>query len=95
MPIKEIKSLRKKLKHDGVAVRDLTPRQAEVLTYVLRCWLSGFTPTIRGIAEGVGINGHGAARKHLEHLRSRGYVATTEAGKSSLMLTDKAMGLVI
>lgn len=95
MPIKEIKTIRKKLKCEGVSVRDLTPRQAEVLTYVLRCWLSGFTPTIRGIADGVGINGHGAARKHLERLRDRGYVATTEESKSSLMLTDKAMGLVI
>jgi len=95
MPTKEIKTIRKKLKREGVKVRDLTPRQAEVLTYVLRCWMSGFTPTIRGIAEGVGINGHGAARKHLEHLRDRGYIATTEETKTSLVLTDKALRLVI
>jgi repressor LexA len=79
----------------GVQVRDLTARQAEVLAYILQCWMSGFLPTIREMCEQFDIRSPHGIVCHLNVLKAKGYLEESENAKSGLILADKAIELAI
>lgn len=92
MATKVIQGIRDKLER-GVRTNDLTPRQAEILSYVLQCWMSGFLPTIREIGAEHDISSPNGVSCHLHALRSKGYLEEVDGG--GLMLADKALELVL
>ena len=87
-----IQKLRDKLE-DCRLPRELTPRQADVLRYVLQCWMSGFIPSIREIGLEHDISSPNGVVCHLDALRRKGYLE--EVDNTSLMLSDKALELVL
>lgn len=94
MATKTIQSLRDSLER-GVRVNDLTERQAVVLTYILQCWMSGFLPTVREICTELDIASTNGVAGHLHALRVKEYLLEGEDAKSGLMLSDKALELVL
>jgi repressor LexA len=70
----------------------LTPRQGEILLYLLRCLLSGYVPTLREIGDDFDIASTNGVSCHLDALRSKGYLEA--ANGTGITLTDKALNLV-
>lgn len=93
MATQEIQCRRDKLE-EPLVLRGLTPRQADILRYILQCWLSGFLPTIREIADEHGIRSPNGVVCHLRALRMRGYLEDV-GEKSGLVLTDKSLELAM
>lgn len=89
-----IQSKRNQLQR-GFKVPELTVTQTDVLRYVLQCWLSGFLPTVREICAEFNWNSPNAAVTHLAQLRIKGYIEECETSKTGLVLSDKALKLVI
>lgn len=73
---------------------DLTARQAQILGYILRCWLDGYMPTCRSIGIKLGIANPNGVQSHIKALRTKGYLSRS-VGTCGLSLSDKAIGLVI
>lgn len=69
----------------------LTPRQGEILIYLLRCLVSGYMPTIREIGDEFDINSTNGVVCHLDALRAKGYLEP--ANGTGITLTDKALVL--
>lgn len=90
---KKIQSIRDSLE-SGIETTDLTERQAAILCYILQCWMSGFIPTYRGIGDEFGIASTNGVVGHLKALQRKGYIEELEE-KTSMMLSDKAIRLVI
>lgn len=88
-----VRSTREALKRDGIQVEGLSKRQNEHLAYLLQCWLSGFIPSLREMAEHFGYNSHTGSMNHLMMLERLGYIKREK--NMMLMLTDSAMSLVI
>lgn len=88
-----IQNRRNKLQR-GVKPKDLTSKQARILTYILECWMSGFMPSIREIAVEFGIGSPNGVACHVRALRLKGYLEEADT-KRGLMLADKALELVL
>lgn len=97
-----IAAVRKKWKPSRVAwSRDrrefmdsaLTQRQAEILRYILSCWLKGFLPTYEEIGEQFGMVSKNGARVNLKSLERKGCVEMIY--QRGYRLTDKALDLAI
>lgn len=58
----------------------LTPRQAEVHSYLCERWAD--TPTVREIAEHLGGVGANAVMQHLKQLKKKGYIAMPEGHRA-------------
>jgi SOS-response transcriptional repressor LexA len=86
-----IQKIRDELEN-GVSAPDLTARQAEVLTYILQCWMSGYMATVREVAEEFGFKSPNAVAVNLTAFRKKGYM---EDDKLGMVLTDKALTLVL
>ena len=72
-----------------MAVREITNRQEEILRFILRCWKSGFIPTVRQIGAEFDITPN-AVMGHLRALRKKGYVGAQEE-HGSIRLTRTAL----
>lgn len=70
---------------------DLTGASAAILKWILECWLSGFLPSVREIADAFGYKSTNAVQTHLKRLKEAGMLADRH-GKP-LELTDEAMAL--
>lgn len=88
-----IQSARDRLEGSPVKGERLTPRQSEILTYILQCWLSGFLPTVREIAKEFGVASTNTVAGHLRGLEERGYLDTEP--NRGMVLTDKAIDLAM
>lgn len=86
-------SIRKKCNHQ-VKTKDLTPRQSQILTFMLRCWSSGFIPTVRRIGDEFGISSPNGVMCHITAMCKKGY-AIRNKDRCGYQLTDKSLNLVL
>lgn len=69
---------------------DLTPRQSEVLSaikdYQARL---GFPPTVKELAELIGVSSPNAAAEHVKALKKKGYITTARGAARGISLTEQ------
>jgi SOS-response transcriptional repressor LexA len=87
-----IETLRKEFKKRPKP-SNITARQAEVLFWIIRCWLTGFIPTLQDISDEFGMKGPSSVICHVEALQRAGYLEETKG--RSLWLTDAALNLTV
>lgn len=75
------------MRHDS-----LTPRQAQIMSYILRCWLGGFIPTVREIGDEFGIGSLNGVMCHLRAFEKKGFI--TWFDKRGFSINDSAFELV-
>lgn len=75
-----------------VGTDDLTQRQAEVLTYMLRKWVRGYVPTIHDMMAQFGWTPNGVMC-HVRALKRKGYLQNEH--RRGYQLTDKALDLAL
>jgi repressor LexA len=64
-------------------VKELTPRQAEVLEYILRVLEErGYPPSVREIGEALGMASTRGVMRHLEALERKGYIARAPGARA-------------
>lgn len=69
--------------------RPLTPRQAAVLAAIEELSAGDIAPSLREIADRVGLRSLATVSKHVDHLRAKGYVRTELNQRRSIMLTGR------
>lgn len=70
----------------------LTPRQREILDWILDCYMHGWLPGVRDIGDQFSMVPNGVY-SHLKALRRKGYLQERN-NKAGVRLTDKAISLV-
>ncbi|WP_377864691.1 MarR family transcriptional regulator [Bacillus sp. R86525] len=56
-------------------MKPLTPRQAQVLTFMQQEVIeNGYPPTVREIGEAIGVSSPSTVHSHLMHLEEKGYI---------------------
>lgn len=76
------------------AMEELTPRQAEVLEYILRTLeRRGYPPSVREICDDLGFSSTRGALRHLESLERKGFISRF-AGARAIQVRDTLRGSV-
>lgn len=73
-------------------MKGLAPKQAEVLEFLIYCHADGQPPTLREIADYMGVASVNTPSSHLNALEAKGYIERVKFGKRAIRLTDKALG---
>jgi repressor LexA len=85
--------LREKLNRKKPKPADVSPRQQQMLSLMLRCLLSGYLPSYRELCEEMNIASPNGVVCHLKALEGKGYLEI--AHNQGYQLTDKALDLVL
>jgi repressor LexA len=71
-------------------MEDLTKRQDEILTYIKEYIVkSGYPPTVREIAEAIGVNSPATIHAHLENLETKGFIRKQDTKNRAIELLVK------
>ena len=70
----DVEECRERLRKKSIGYGRLTDRQADILTFILRCWLSGYVPTMREIGEEFGIRTPNGVQGNLMAIKRKGYL---------------------
>lgn len=63
----------------------LTPRQRDVYEWIVEhCETLGYSPTVREVAKGVGVNSPNCITGHLGKLRAKGWISWTPGRSRTL-----------
>lgn len=73
-------------------MKGLAPKQAEVLEFLIYCHADGQPPTLREIADYMGVASVNTPGAHLNALEKGGYIKRVKGGKRAIRLTAKALG---
>jgi SOS-response transcriptional repressor LexA len=72
----------------------LTPRQYDVLSFIVGSIHSGLVPTVREIGKALGMSSTNAVAGHLNALERKGMLLRTKGRNRSLEVTSKGMAEV-
>ena len=74
---------------------ELTVRQRDVLSFVLRQWSGGCPPTFRMIGDALAIGSPNAVSGHVKALRKKGYIRSDRATRSCVAPDERSIDLAL
>lgn len=74
---------------------ELTTRQRDVLSFVLREWSQGCPPTLRMIGQELGISSPNGVLGHIRALRKKGYLRSDRETRACVAPSMKAIALAV